>query len=57
MAAFKGRRWQEALEGFEQALAIAPDDKPSSTYAGRCRAFLEQPPPPDWEGIFELLSK
>lgn len=54
---FKARRWQEALDGFERALLRKPGDRPCELYVTRANAFLLSPPPPDWEGVFELLSK
>jgi hypothetical protein len=32
-------------------------DVPSVMLAGRCRAFLEEPPPPDWRGVHTAVQK
>jgi adenylate cyclase len=53
LLAYRDRRWPEALARFEEALLAWPDDGPSRTMAGRCRAFLAAPPREDWDGAFE----
>jgi class 3 adenylate cyclase len=57
LAAYKLRRWDEAVEGFGKALALKPGDRPSSLYAERAAAFRASPPPADWDGVFVLTSK
>src|SRR5205085_871248 len=54
---FQARRWQESIEAFERALAIKPGDKPCENYVARANEFLINPPPADWEGVFDLHSK
>lgn len=54
---YKARRWVEAEAGFRKALQLKPGDEPANIYADRCKTFRHQPPPPDWEGVFELTSK
>ncbi len=54
---FKGRRWAEAIQGFQKAMELKPGDVPSKTYIERAKVFQIMPPPPDWEGVFELTSK
>ncbi len=57
LAAFKGRRWDEAIRGFQGALGLKPGDAPSETYVKRAKGFQGTPPPDDWEGVFDLTSK
>lgn len=57
LAAFKDRRWAEAIQGFQKALELKPGDAPSKTYIERAKVFQIMPPPADWEGVFELTSK
>ena len=54
---FQARRWQESIDAFERALAIKPGDKPCENYIARANEFLVNPPPADWEGVFDLHSK
>ena len=57
LEAYKNRQWAEALERFRTALKIVPDDGPSATYVGRCEAFLRNPPPEDWDGVYVMTTK
>jgi adenylate cyclase len=57
MVLFRKKQWQEALSSFEAALHFIPDDGPSKTYIERCREYLQNPPPPDWDGVFKLQNK
>jgi adenylate cyclase len=57
LAEYKARRWTEAMELFEKAHAIDPTDQPSMVYIERCREFLQNPPPDDWDGIFTMRTK
>jgi adenylate cyclase len=45
--AYRQRRFQDALALLEPQ----GDDAPSRVLADRCRRFLEEPPPRDWQGI------
>ena len=54
---YRQRFWQDARLCFERALAIFPKDGPSRTYLERCAALQNNPPPPDWDGSFQLDSK
>jgi adenylate cyclase len=57
LALFKGRLWSESIGAFEKCLEMKPGDKPCRIYAERAKVFQGMPPPPDWEGVFELTSK
>lgn len=57
LAAYRARRWEEALVHLGEGLAACPDDGPSRTLAARCRAFQEAPPPEAWDGVFEQTLK
>ena len=58
-------RYQEALEAyFErrfddviQVLDTQPEDGPSENLLGRARRYQESPPPEDWNGVWQMLSK
>jgi len=49
--------FDRAVQRFEDVLAQFPEDGPAKIMLGRCRGFLEHPPPGDWDGIFEAESK
>jgi RNA polymerase sigma factor (sigma-70 family) len=52
---YKERDWSGALDGFDQALQLDPDDGPSYLYKERCQRFLTDPPEwltAEWDGAF-----
>ena len=55
--AYPDRRLEEAIEGFEEAAQIRPKDKAALTLRERAEAYLEMPPPKDWNGIFVQTKK
>ena len=57
LAAYRARRFDEALAYFEKALAADPGDGPSAEMRGRCIEFVAHPPPPEWGGEHVLTSK
>jgi adenylate cyclase len=57
LEAYKNRRWEEAAGLFREALAINPQDGPSTLYIERCDQFRQNPPGDDWDGIFTMRTK
>lgn len=57
LAAYRDRRWDEAISHFEKALDITPDDGPSRTLQTRCQEYKEDPPPEDWNGSYTMKTK
>jgi adenylate cyclase len=53
LAAYRARDFQAALEIFTDLA----DDGPAKTFRDRCEAYLEDPPPPDWDGVEVRKSK
>lgn len=54
---YRRREWQAAMESFQKALEIMPNDFPSYLYAERAGIYRKTPPPPDWNGVFILHTK
>ncbi|MCE1190359.1 MAG: CHASE2 domain-containing protein [Ignavibacteria bacterium] len=54
---YKQQKFTEAKEAFSRALSISPADGPSKTYTGRCDLLIQNPPPPDWDGVFHMTTK
>ncbi|HEY9071774.1 MAG TPA: GAF domain-containing protein [Candidatus Ozemobacteraceae bacterium] len=54
---FFKREYRFALAEFEEALRKRPDDLASTLYLNRCRACIENPPPPTWDGVYDLKEK
>lgn len=49
--------WDAALTEFERAVELRPGDGPSTLYLERCAHYRDNPPPPDWRGVWEMTSK
>ncbi len=50
---YRSRDFAAALAGFEAVQAAREGgDPPSGVMAGRCRKFIQAPPPRDWDGVF-----
>jgi adenylate cyclase len=54
---YRARKWQEAKATFDELLKELPDDKPCKIYVERCAFFVENPPPADWDGVFNRAEK
>jgi adenylate cyclase len=57
LACYHRREWRAAAAGFAEVLRGRPEDGPSRVYARRCESFQGSPPPPDWDGVWELNEK
>jgi len=61
--------WEQAIDSMENGrFAIAkslftklknqrPDDQVAALYAWRSESYLQEPPPPDWDGVTNLTEK
>lgn len=54
---YKRRSFAEALKKFAEALNVDRDDGPSKVYYARCKMYLDNPPPPEWDGVFTMKTK
>jgi len=54
---YRERKWKEAVDHFTQLTRAYPNDTPSKIYLDRSRAYLENPPPEDWDGVTVMESK
>nr|UXE45908.1 hypothetical protein Hi04_10k_c5418_00031 [uncultured bacterium] len=57
LAAYRGRRWAEAIAAFEAVIATRPGDAPAALLLARCRQFLTEPPPADWAAVTVMGAK
>lgn len=55
--AYQDRRFERAKECFKQVLSIDPKDGPAMVFLGCAHKYMIDPPPLDWNGVFELQSK
>lgn len=56
-ARFEERRWEVAARLFEACLQGNPQDQPANMLLELCRELVNNPPPPEWDGVFEFESK
>ena len=54
---YKEREWEAGIEAFQKALVVDNTDGPTKTYLERCRTYLAEPPPADWDGVWVLTTK
>lgn len=54
---YKLMDFQRALQSFAEALRIDPEDGPSKVYYVRCKHYIDNPPPEDWDGVFVMTTK
>ncbi|HXE95809.1 MAG TPA: adenylate/guanylate cyclase domain-containing protein [Dongiaceae bacterium] len=53
---FRNREFTAALRMFDD-LCSQNQDQVSSLYVGRCREFIDSPPPAEWDGVFAAKTK
>jgi len=56
LAAYRAKQWDAATSAFE-TLRQQSDDLIYNVYLERISNFRQSPPPDDWDGVFEHLSK
>lgn len=57
LTAYRAQQWDEAEAAFRAALKIDPCDGPSQVFMDRCKVYRLEPPPPGWDGTFEMETK
>lgn len=54
---FLTRQWHEALTAFEGLIAPCRSDHSVALYIERCKMFIENPPPKEWDGTVVMHEK
>jgi len=54
---YRNKKWGPALEKFQNALQFDNRDYPATMFIERCTYFKNNPVPPDWDGVFDIISK
>jgi adenylate cyclase len=54
---YRAREFKDALSCFKEALTLNPGDQPSRIYVERSEHFIAIPPPPDWDGVWTMMTK
>nr|WP_232369215.1 hypothetical protein [Leptospira abararensis] len=57
LSLYKSRKFAEAKEEFKKGLAIHPQDGPTKLYIERCDDYIADPPPEDWDGVYNMKTK
>ncbi|MCB0348014.1 MAG: adenylate/guanylate cyclase domain-containing protein [Bdellovibrionales bacterium] len=56
-ALYSDGKFSEAAKTFENALKVIPDDGPSLLFLERAVAYIAEPPPAGWDGVFDMKTK
>ncbi len=54
---YRGMKWDEAIQTFNEVLKLRANDSASKLYIERCNALAKDPPPADWDGVFTMTTK
>jgi len=57
MDLYRRRDFRASAIAFGRVLERRPGDQPSLIYVERCRKLEATPPPQEWDGVFDLLTK
>ncbi|MGZ3159043.1 MAG: CHASE2 domain-containing protein, partial [Burkholderiaceae bacterium] len=57
LSLYHDRRWSDARKAFDVLTTDFPQDMPSKIYWERCGYFMQNPPPDDWDGVFNRTEK
>ncbi|MBF0227281.1 MAG: CHASE2 domain-containing protein [Desulfobacterales bacterium] len=57
LSAYRRKEWDNAINLFNAALSLQPDDPPSKIMIDRCKEYKLKPPPDNWNGAFTMKSK
>jgi adenylate cyclase len=49
--------WERGVKTFRSVLGLNPRDLLSLEYIKRCEHFREEPPPPEWDGVWVMKDK
>lgn len=54
---FQQRKFADAAAAYETLCRQDPADALAGEHLRRCRSYLDNPPPSDWDGVYHLRSK
>jgi adenylate cyclase len=57
LALYRQKSFEEAIEAFQSVFDYLPNDHVTRVYLERARAFTSHPPPPAWDGVYEMMTK
>jgi adenylate cyclase len=53
----RARKFEEAHLAFQDLAVRYPEDGPTEFYVDRCCEYCAEPPPLDWDGVYQITSK
>ncbi len=56
-AAYTGMQFKQAIALFEKAAQLRPSDRAVDIHINRAQAYLQNPPPADWDGVHTMTTK
>ena len=54
---YRARNWVDAEKYFQSIRDEFPEDRPSKIYLASCEYFNKNPPPDNWDGVFNRRNK
>ena len=57
LISYQDQDWMTAIKYFKKTLDAWPKDGPAKIMIERCETYQEMPPPIEWDGVFEHLTK
>jgi len=57
MDIYRQTKFEEAMAEFLKIIDDYDGDGPSKLYVARCREYLRNPPPLDWDGVYRMKTK
>jgi len=54
---YRRHNWRKARQNFGSALNLNPSDSVSKLFFSRCRYYIENPPPTEWDGVWVMETK
>jgi adenylate cyclase len=55
--AYRRRRFGDAITALQAVRTMHPEDHAIDRFIERCRALMKDPPAPDWDGVYDALTK
>lgn len=57
MDVYRQTKFEEAMSEFLKIIDDYDGDGPSKLYVARCREYIRNPPPLDWDGVYRMKTK
>ncbi|HEY4219858.1 MAG TPA: hypothetical protein VGO62_00915, partial [Myxococcota bacterium] len=58
MKSYRAKKWDDAAFSFNECLKMRNgNDPPSAVYLDRVAHFREEPPPENWDGVYDFKTK